>query len=69
MTVYPAKFLDVWSRSGLLASARFAPSKATRHHREIRTMTMITRTKTTTKKTKIGPMNRRSCANRTKTSR
>jgi hypothetical protein len=38
------------------------------HRREIPTMTTMTRTKTT-KRTKTSPTNRRSCANRTKTSR
>jgi hypothetical protein len=61
-------FTDVWSRSGHVASTRVSSSQATRLRREILTMTMMTRTKTT-KRPKTSPTNRRSCANRTKTSR
>ena len=67
MTIYPVEFHRRLEQKWLLASTRFSPSQATRHHREIRTMKMITRTKI--KRTRIGPMNPRSCANQTMSSR
>ena len=63
MTIYPVEFHRRLEQKWATASTRFSLSQATRHHREIRAMTMITRTKT--KRTRIGRMNPRSCANQT----
>ena len=46
MTIYPVEFHRRLEQKWATASIRFSLSQATRRHREIRTMTMITRTKT-----------------------
>ena len=66
MTIYPVEFHRRLEQKWLLASTRFSPSQATRHHREIPTMTMMTSMKT--KRTKTSPTSRPSSANPMKTS-
>src|SRR5262249_45397400 len=61
MTAYPVEFHRRLEQKWQVASTRFSP-QARQHRREIPTTTMMMRTKT--KRTKTGPTNRRSCANR-----
>ena len=63
MIIYPVEFHRRLEQKWATRIDQIPLSQATRYHREIRTMTMITRTKT--KRTRIGRMNPRSCANQT----